>query len=113
MAYPTTTKKQEATKPRLFSKAVILSYKRSRLNVHPNTILVRIEGVQTRQDTKYYMGKRIAYLYKCNGPKSGKKVKCVWGKVTAAHGNSGVVRTKFTTNLCGDALGKPCRVYMF
>eukprot|EP01054_Gregarina_sp_Poly1_P001591 Gregarina_sp_Poly_1__1590@NODE_1401_length_4217_cov_141_718795_g932_i0_p3_GENE_NODE_1401_length_4217_cov_141_718795_g932_i0NODE_1401_length_4217_cov_141_718795_g932_i0_p3_ORF_typecomplete_len118_score9_53Ribosomal_L35Ae/PF01247_18/4_6e35RimM/PF01782_18/0_002RimM/PF01782_18/5_1_NODE_1401_length_4217_cov_141_718795_g932_i034843837 len=114
MAYPTISKKQESLrKPRLYSKAIILSYKRSRVNVHPNTILVRIEGVQTRDDAKHYLGKRIAYFYKTNGPKSGKDVKCIWGKVTAPHGNSGVVRTKFSTNLCGDALGKPCRVYMF
>eukprot|EP01053_Blabericola_migrator_P003049 Blabericola_migrator_1__3048@NODE_1889_length_3604_cov_545_144190_g1210_i0_p4_GENE_NODE_1889_length_3604_cov_545_144190_g1210_i0NODE_1889_length_3604_cov_545_144190_g1210_i0_p4_ORF_typecomplete_len125_score17_66Ribosomal_L35Ae/PF01247_18/1_5e29RimM/PF01782_18/0_042RimM/PF01782_18/1_NODE_1889_length_3604_cov_545_144190_g1210_i018342208 len=100
-------------KPRLYSRAVIISYRRNRVNLHCNSMLVRIEGVNTRKDTQYYMGKKIEYHYKCHGPKTGSKVRSVCGKIIAPHGSSGVVRAKFETNLTGQSLGQPAKVYMY
>eukprot|EP01056_Protomagalhaensia_sp_Gyna25_P000875 Protomagalhaensia_sp_Gyna_25__874@NODE_1421_length_1851_cov_123_456402_g1146_i0_p4_GENE_NODE_1421_length_1851_cov_123_456402_g1146_i0NODE_1421_length_1851_cov_123_456402_g1146_i0_p4_ORF_typecomplete_len123_score19_69Ribosomal_L35Ae/PF01247_18/8_7e30RimM/PF01782_18/0_0042RimM/PF01782_18/2_7e02PSK/PF06404_12/1e04PSK/PF06404_12/0_24_NODE_1421_length_1851_cov_123_456402_g1146_i013891757 len=105
--------KKSFRKPRLHSHAVILSYKRNRVNVHPNQVLVRIEGCQTREDAKHYVGKHIDYIYTCNGPKTGFKVRKISGKVIGLHGNSGVVKSKFKHNLPGQALGKRARVHMF
>ncbi|KAK8479233.1 hypothetical protein V6N11_030997 [Hibiscus sabdariffa] len=80
-------------------RGTILGYKRSKSNQYPNTSLVQIEGVNTKEEIAWYAGKRMAYIYKAKVKKNGSYYRCVWGKVTRPHGNSGVVRAKFKTNL--------------
>jgi large subunit ribosomal protein L35Ae len=53
---------------------------------------------------------RIAYVYRAQRAIKGSKVRIIWGKVTRPHGNSGVVRGKFTTNLPPRCFGASCRV---
>jgi large subunit ribosomal protein L35Ae len=60
---------------------------------------VQIEGVNTKEDVAWYCGKRMAYIYKAKTKSSGTHYRCIWGKVTRPHGNSGVVRAKFRSNL--------------
>ena len=48
---------------RLYSKGVILGYKRSKVNQHCHTSLVKIENVNDKESTDFYLGKRIAYIY--------------------------------------------------
>lgn len=75
---------------------------------HTNASLLKIEGVYNRKDTSFYLGKKVAYVYRC---KSGIRVS--WGKVTAAHGNTGVVRARFVRHLPMEATGKSARVMLY
>lgn len=78
---------------------VYLLYFRSKSNQYPNTSLIQIEGVNTKEEVAWYAGKRMAYIYKAKVKKNGTHYRCIWGKVTRPHGNSGVVRAKFKSNL--------------
>jgi ribosomal protein L35AE/L33A len=65
---------------------------------------VQIEGVNTREDVAWYGGKRMAYVYKAKTKSNGTHYRCIWGKVSRPHGNTGVVRAKFTSNLPAEAM---------
>lgn len=85
-----------------------LSYQRSKHAVNPKTSLIQIEGVQDPQAARYaapweglctmrmvtdrsrsfYLGKKIAYVYKGSTEKRGTKIRVIWGKVTRTHGES-------------------------
>lgn len=72
---------------------------RSKSNQYPNTSLIQIENVNSKEEVGWYAGKRMAYIYKAKVKKNGSHYRCIWGKVTRPHGNSGVVRAKFKSNL--------------
>ncbi|KAL9678136.1 hypothetical protein QQ045_015975 [Rhodiola kirilowii] len=92
-------KGRQGERVRLYVRGTVLGYKRSKVNQYPNTSLVQIEGVNTKEDVSWYAGKRMAYIYKAPVKKNGTHYRCIWGKVIRPHGNSGVVRAKFTSNL--------------
>lgn len=53
---------------------------------------------------------RIAYVYKGKKAVNGTKVRVIWGRCTRTHGNSGVVRAKFSSNLPPVTFGATCRI---
>ncbi|MCL7050432.1 hypothetical protein MKW94_022963, partial [Papaver nudicaule] len=74
----------------------------SKSNQYPTTSLVLVEGVNTKEDVSYYAVK-----------KDGSHYRCIWGKVIRPHGNSGVVRAQFKSNLPPRAMGAKVRVFMY
>lgn len=103
---------------RLFVKGVHVGYKRNRRNQHTHQSRLQLEGVQDREAANFYMGKRVAYMYKAPTTKRnaiGKesKYRCIWGKIIAPHGDNGVVRAKFRNNLPPSSIGKRVRVMLY
>lgn len=78
---------------------IIVVVVRSKSNQYPNTSLLQIEGVNSKDEVSWYQGKRLAYIYKAKVKKNGSHYRCIWGKVVRPHGNSGIVRAKFKSNL--------------
>ena len=72
---------------------------RGRRNTYHHTNLLQIDGCNDKSEADFYLGKRVAYIYRAKVPKAGSKFRCVWGKVTRRHGSNGVVRAKFSKNL--------------
>jgi hypothetical protein len=42
---------------RLYTKGRVLGHKRGKRNTRPNTSLLQIEGVATKEDAQFYLGK--------------------------------------------------------
>ncbi|KAI1197792.1 ribosomal protein L35Ae-domain-containing protein [Nemania serpens] len=80
---------------------------------HPKTSLIKIEGVDDPTAANFYLGKRIAYVYKGQKEIRGTKIRVIWGKVTRPHGNSGVVRAKFSTPLPARSFGASVRIMLY
>ncbi|KAG8746185.1 60S ribosomal protein L33A [Ceratobasidium sp. 414] len=95
---------------RLYAKGRILGHKRGKRNTRPNTSLIQIEGVLTKEDAQFYLGKRLAYVYKAKREIKGSKIRVIWGRVTRSHGNSGVVKSKFRSNIPPHTFGASVRV---
>ncbi|CAH1445366.1 unnamed protein product [Lactuca virosa] len=52
-------KGRQGERVRLYTRGTILGYKRSKSNQYPNTSLVQIEGVNTKDEVSWYQGKRL------------------------------------------------------
>ncbi|KAI3830719.1 hypothetical protein MKX03_017300, partial [Papaver bracteatum] len=62
---------------------------------------------------QWYAVKRVAYIYKAKVKTKDSHYRCIWGNVIRPHGNSGVVRAKFTSNLPPKSMGTRVRVFMY
>ncbi|GME78681.1 unnamed protein product [Ambrosiozyma monospora] len=98
---------------RLYVKGKHVGYQRSKSITNPNTSLIKIEGVVSPEDAKFYLGKRIAYVYRASKEIRGTKIRCIWGKVTRTHGNNGLVRAQFKNNLPAKTFGASVRVMLY
>ena len=97
----------------LYVKGRVLGYKRSKVNQYETTSLIKIQNLNQKADVPFYLGKRVAYIYKAKREIHNSKFRVIWGKVTRAHGNNGVVRAKFRKNLPPSAIAGPCRVMLY
>ncbi|KAI7386659.1 hypothetical protein D0859_16712 [Hortaea werneckii] len=98
---------------RLYVKGKHVAFKRGKHTLRPNTSLIKIEGVDDPQAAHFYLGKRIAYVYRGKKEIRGTKIRVIWGKVARPHGNSGVVRAHFKHNLPPKSLGGMVRVMLY
>lgn len=113
----------KSTPVRLFQPAVMTGFRRSQRHQVQHTSLLKIKNVRAKEDTEFYLGKRVAYVFKgknkvsqirsAQNPKLKSRVRVMWGRVTRAHGNNGAVRAKFSPNLPSQAMGKKLRVYLY
>ncbi|ODV86745.1 hypothetical protein CANARDRAFT_27147 [[Candida] arabinofermentans NRRL YB-2248] len=98
---------------RLYVKGKHISYQRSKNITNPDTSLIKIEGVAGTEDAKFYLGKRIAYVYRVSKEVRGSKIRCIWGKITRTHGNNGLVRAQFKSNLPAKTFGASVRIMLY
>jgi large subunit ribosomal protein L35Ae len=62
---------------------------------------------------RFYLGKKVAFVYRASKERQGTKIRVIWGKVTRPHGNSGVVRAKFRHNLPPKTFGASLRIMLY
>uniref|UniRef100_A0A7S3CPW1 60S ribosomal protein L35a n=1 Tax=Strombidium rassoulzadegani TaxID=1082188 RepID=A0A7S3CPW1_9SPIT len=104
-------KKQQPV--RLYAKGVFTGFRRSRTLQHENQALVAIQNCNDLKGARYYLGKRVAYVYKAKNTVNNTRFRCVWGKVINTHGHAGSVRVKFAKNLTARAMGSTVRVMLY
>ena len=79
-----------------------------------NQALLKIQHVNSKDDVRFYLGKRVAYIYKAKvANQEGQHYRAIWGKVCRAHGDNGVVIAKFKSNLPPRAMGASLRVMLY
>ena len=71
---------------RLYVKGVMTGFKRGLRNQHEHTSLLKIQNVNDKASTNFYLGKRVCFIYKAQTEKKGSKYRTIWGRVTRAHG---------------------------
>ncbi|KAI9318469.1 ribosomal protein L35A [Dichotomocladium elegans] len=98
---------------RLYAKGRVLGYERAKRTQNPNVSLLKIEGVQTTEDARFYLGKRVAYVYYANKEKNGSKLRVIWGRIARPHGTSGVVKARFRKNLPPKSFGASVRIMLY
>ena len=72
--------------------------------------MIQVEGVQTTKDAQFYLGKRVAYVYRAQREINGSKVRVIWGRIARTHGTNGVVKARFRKNLPPKVFGASVRV---
>lgn len=80
-------------------KGVVTSYRRGKHLQNPNQVLLIFEDIESRAEAATLVGRKVRWT-----SAEGREF---LGKVLGVHGNSGVVRAKFRTNLPGQAIGTP------
>lgn len=78
-------------------EATIVNFRGSRRRKNFSQIILKINKIDDKKKTEELIGKEVIWK-----TASGKEIK---GKITAAHGNSGAVRSKFEKGLPGQSLG--------
>lgn len=110
--------------PRLYMKGTMAGYARGLHGSTKQVALLRVDNVNTREDAKWYTGKRVCYVYhgykvkRCvrwsKAPARRSTTRALWGRVSRPHGNSGMLRARFNGSaLPAAAIGRRVRVYLY
>lgn len=83
-------------------KAKVVQFRRGRHTYTSKHFLIEISGVNDKESAEKYVGKEVVW----KSP-AGKTIK---GKISAAHGNKGVVRAIFEKGLPGQAVSTEVEV---
>ena len=78
-------------------KGQITNFRGSRHTKYDNHMIVKFEGIETRENATPLIGKPVSW----KSPK-GKEIK---GKIAAEHGNKGCVRVIFEKGMPGQSIG--------
>lgn len=79
------------------AKAIVIQFRRGKRTITPRHFLIEIEGSDSRDKAKKFVGKEIVWS-------SPAKLQ-IKGKIAAAHGGKGIVRAIFERGLPGQAIG--------
>ena len=57
--------------------------RRGKRTQYNSTSLIQINGVASKDEVDFYLGKRLAYVYKAKTLKKNTKYRVMWGKVSS------------------------------
>ena len=78
-----------------------------------NQAIIHIQNCKDKQSARWYLGKRVAYIYKVPSKVNDTRFRVSWGKIINTHGHAGAVRAKFQTNITAGAMGATVRVMLY
>lgn len=77
-------------------KGKVIQFRRGRHTVHERHFLIEIENISNRKDAEKLKGKEVEWKSPAG--------KIIRGKISAPHGNKGLVRAIFEKGLPGQAV---------
>lgn len=87
---------------------------RGKRTQYNSTSLIQINGVASKEEVDFYLGKRLAYVYKAKTLKKGTKFRVMWGKVRTLlikqQGSKGCSKQMFSALGCAVST-LPCSHY--
>jgi len=83
---------------------VINHFRGSRRRKKGNQMIVKVDGVDSKEKAEGIVGKSVSWTT------PGKEKKVIKGKVTQPHGNKGCVKVHFEKGMPGQSLGKEVKV---
>lgn len=98
---------------RLYAHARHLSFRRGRRIQDPSRSILKIDDVNSKKDTEFYIGKEVQLVYYPKTVFNGVEKRIVKGKILKAHGLSGAVLSKFERNLPAFTFGSLIRVMLY
>jgi len=78
-------------------KGIVINYQRGRHTIYPNRIIVKFEGIKSKEEAGKLIGKKVLWI-------SPGKRKFFIGKIVGTHGNKGNVRVLFKKGLPGQII---------
>lgn len=81
----------------------VLGYRRGWNEQYPNQVLLKIFGVETRNEASRFIGAKVVLKDKYGN--------VYRGKIVGVHGTRGVVRAVFKPNIPGQAIGSTVEIY--
>jgi len=98
---------------RLYQKATFTGFRRGRTLQRENVALITIQNCNDIAGARWYLGKRVAYIYKAKNTVNNTRYRVRWGKIITTHGHAGAVRASFQKNLPPRAIGSTVRVMLY
>ncbi len=83
-------------------KAFVINFRRGRHTYKPRQFIIQIQKVETKKTAEKYLGKQL----KWESPAG----KIIIGKITALHGNKGLLRAIFEKGLPGQAINSEVEI---
>eukprot|EP01110_Echinostelium_bisporum_P012273 TRINITY_DN66_c0_g1_i1.p2 TRINITY_DN66_c0_g1~~TRINITY_DN66_c0_g1_i1.p2 ORF type:complete len:65 (+),score=22.50 TRINITY_DN66_c0_g1_i1:34-228(+) len=64
MSTQQSSKASSKSAPRLYVKGIFTGFRRGKTTQQNHTALIKIQNVETVKDASFYVGKRVAYVYR-------------------------------------------------
>ncbi|MBW2985250.1 50S ribosomal protein L35ae [Candidatus Woesearchaeota archaeon] len=80
-------------------EGMIVNFRRSRHRTYGNQMIIMVDGTDNKEKAAKLVGKSVSWTA------PGKEKKEIKGKISAAHGNKGILRVLFEKGMPGQSIG--------
>ena len=91
-------------------EGIIKSYRRGRHTQNTRQMIIVADGFSSKKEAESLIGKEVIYKILRKEKKGRGKEKMIKGKISAIHGNKGLVRAIFEKGLPGQSLGEKVEI---
>ena len=98
---------------RLYVKGVFTGFRGGKTAQHEGQALIKVQNCNDIKGAKFYLGKKIAYVFKAKNTVNNTRFRVMWGKIINTHGHMGSVRASFVKNLPAHAIGTSVRIMLY
>ena len=98
---------------RLYQNGIFTGFRRGKTTQTEANALITVENCHDKAGARWYLGKRVAYVFKGKKSVNNTKFRVRWGKVVNTHGHQGKIRVAFRKNLPPHAMGARVKIMLY